>query len=159
MMRKRLAYILVAISLILGLVACGAPTETPVEEGSIWDTTPPTTPTNITETEPGKIAIVLLLYPYDRWKYQDSTGKVRLLPKITKLWFTWDAASDDSSGVASYQVSLDSYEFTDIGNVTSYSVPCRPGYPADDSHTFKVRAVDKAGNEGVPGRALPSQLT
>lgn len=151
MMRKRLAYILVAISLAVGLVACGAPTKTPIEEGSVSDTTPPTTPTNITETELGITCIVLLPTPYDRWRYQDSTGEIRLRPEITELRFTWDAASDDSLGVASYQVSLDSATFTDIGNATSYSVPCRPGRPPDGSHTFKVRAVDKVGNEGVPG--------
>lgn len=85
------------------------------------DTTPPTTPTNITKTTPDS----------------DDTPT-----------FTWDAATDVTSGVASYQVRIDSGDFTDVGNVTTFTVESalRGG-----SHTFEVRAVDGAGNTGIAG--------
>ena len=35
--------------------------------------------------------------------------------------FTWTAATDDASGVASYQARIDSASFADIGNVTTYT--------------------------------------
>ena len=85
------------------------------------DATPPTTPTNITKTTPDS----------------DDTPT-----------FTWDAATDVTSGVASYQVRIDSGDFTDVGNVTTFTVESalRGG-----SHTFEVRAVDGAGNTGIAG--------
>ena len=108
---KRLASILVAILLMLGVVACGAPA----------DTAPPTIPANITKTTPNSDNIPI---------------------------FIWDAASDDSSGIASYQVRIDSGAFNDIGNVTTYTAATAL---SDGGHTFEVRAVDKAGNEGICG--------
>lgn len=108
---KKLASILVAISLLFGLVGCS----------SVVDTTPPTTPGNISKTTPDN----------------DNTPT-----------FTWDAATDATSGIASYQVRIDSEAFTDIGNVTTYTVTIAL---SDGSHIFEVGAVDKAGNEGMPG--------
>jgi len=85
------------------------------------DATPPTTPTNITKITPDS----------------DDTPT-----------FTWDAATDVTSGVASYQVRIDSGDFTDVGNVTTFTVESAL---RGDSHTFKVRAVDGAGNTGIAG--------
>jgi len=61
--------------------------------------------------------------------------------------FTWDAATDTCTGVASYQVSIDSGSFTDIGDVTTFTVADDDAL-GDGSHTIEVRAVDNAGNEG-----------
>jgi beta-lactamase superfamily II metal-dependent hydrolase len=108
---KRLASILLAISLLFGLVGCT----------SVVDTTPPTIPGNISKTTPDN----------------DNTPT-----------FTWDAATDATSGITSYQVRIDSDAFTDIGNVTTYTVST--ALP-DGAHTFEVRAVDKAGNQGTAG--------
>lgn len=102
---KRLAYILVAISLVVGLVACGAPVSY-------------TTPTSIiTKATPNN----------------DSTPT-----------FTWDVASDASSGVACYAVGIDSGGFTCIYNTTTYTVT-EP--LSDGTHTFEVKAIDEARNE------------
>jgi len=108
---KRLASILLAISLLFGLVGCT----------SVVDTTPPTIPGNISKTIPDN----------------DNTPT-----------FTWDAATDAISGIASYQVRIDSDAFSDIGNVTTYTVST--ALP-DGAHTFEVRAVDKASNQGTAG--------
>jgi len=64
--------------------------------------------------------------------------------------FTWTAATDDASGVASYQARIDSASFADIGNVTTFTVTGANAV-ADGSHTFEVRAVDNAGNVGAAG--------
>ncbi|GAG42333.1 unnamed protein product, partial [marine sediment metagenome] len=87
------------------------------------DTTPPTTPTNITKITPDS----------------DDTPT-----------FTWDAATDVTSGVASYQVRIDSGDFTDVGNVTTFTVADADAL-STGSHTFEVRAVDGAGNTGIAG--------
>ncbi len=108
---KRIASILVAISLLFGLVGCNC----------VVDTTPPTTPGNITKTTPDN----------------DNTPT-----------FTWDAATDATSDIASYQVRTDSEAFTDIGNVTTYTVIT--ALP-DGAHTLEVRAVDEASNQGTAG--------
>lgn len=94
----------------------------------IVDTTPPTTPSNITKAS----------------EDTDNTPN-----------FTWDAASDATSGVASYQVRIDSGDFSDIGDVTTFTVA---NALSDGSHTFEVRAVDQAGNIGSAG-SLVFQVT
>jgi hypothetical protein len=86
--------------------------------------------------------------------YQDSTGKVSAPCRVEALEFTWNPATDDISGVASYQVRLFSAEFTDIGDVTSYRFAigcCSDLFPDRRiSNILEVRAVDKAGNQGIP---------
>jgi hypothetical protein len=149
---KWLTYIPVVILLIAELVVCEAITETPAEKSP--DTMPPSTPTNITMTEWRGCSIILLPTPYDQWMYRDSTGKVSAPCRVEALEFTWNPATDDISGVVSYQVRLFSAEFTDIGDVTSYRFAigcCSDLFPDRRiSNTFEVRAVDKAGNQGIP---------
>ena len=149
---KWLTYVLVVILLIAELAVYEAITETPAEKS--LDIMPPSTVTNITMTEWRSCGIIFLPTPYDRWMYRDSTGKVSVPCSVEALKFTWDPANDDISGVASYQVRLFSAEFTDIGNVTSYRFAigcCSDLFPDRRiSNTFEVRAVDKAGNQGIP---------
>jgi predicted phage tail protein len=58
--------------------------------------------------------------------------------------FIWVGATDEGSGVQSYLVRMDDSGWTDIGDAKSYT----HGAPLlDGSHTFQVKAVDKAGNE------------
>jgi phosphodiesterase/alkaline phosphatase D-like protein len=84
------------------------------------DSTPPTTPTNVAKTDSDR----------------DATPT-----------FTWDAATDATSGLQRYQVSVDSGGFANIGTDTTYTM--EDGTPlSDGSHTFQVRAVDRAGNAG-----------
>jgi len=68
--------------------------------------------------------------------------------------FTWSAATDDDSGVDHYLVAVASAAvptgavlWVNVGNVTTYTVATAL---SDGSHTFVVKAVDKAGNEGGP---------
>jgi predicted phage tail protein len=92
-----------------------------VMDSFTFDITPPTTPTNIEMTTPDT----------------DRT-----------LTFTWEAATDEISGVAYYEVSIDDALYTNIGNVTEYTHGIEL---ALGDHIFRVRAVDKAGNIGKPG--------
>jgi phosphodiesterase/alkaline phosphatase D-like protein len=90
--------------------------------GESMDRTPPSPPANLTKTTPDN----------------DNTPT-----------FTWDDATDDDSGVAYYLVCVDSGQVgqlsAHVGGATTYTF-----YDAisDGSHTFKVGAVDKAGNPG-----------
>jgi len=85
------------------------------------DTTPPTTPTNI----------------------KMITPDTDLTPT-----FTWQAATDEVSGVNYYEVSIDDAPYINIGKVTEYTQPTELSL---GDHIFRVRAVDKAGNIGKPG--------
>lgn len=96
----------------------------------IVDTTAPTTPGNVTRTTA-----------------DDDTTPT----------FTWDAATDTTSGVASYQVRIDSGDFSDIGNATTFTVADADALSAG-SHTFEVKAVDAAGNTGSSG-SLDFEIT
>jgi hypothetical protein len=149
---KWLTYALVVILLIAELAVYEAITETPAEKS--LDTMPPSTPTNITMTEWRGCSIILLPTLYDQWMYRDSTGTVKAPCRVEELEFTWNPVTDDISGVVSYQVRLFSAELTDIGNVTSYRFAigcCSDLFPDRRiSNTFEVRAVDKAGNQGIP---------
>jgi hypothetical protein len=125
-------FVAAIVTLLSGLVGCRG----------VVDTMPPGTPSNMTMTETGVGCIVTQIGPYERWRYPAPF-------EIEGLKFTWDAFSDDRSGVASYKVRIDSDAFTYIGNVTDYHVTIDA--ISDGSHTFEVGAVDKAGNEGMPG--------
>ena len=57
--------------------------------------------------------------------------------------FTWDAVD----GAASYEVKMDSGDYTNIGNVTTYTWPTAL---ADGSHTFYVRAQGQRLPGGQP---------
>ncbi|MBI2846687.1 MAG: PGF-pre-PGF domain-containing protein [Chloroflexi bacterium] len=75
---------------------------------------------------------------------QQTTGS-----NINTPTFTWDAAADTGSGVASYQVSMDSTaDYVGIGAATTYthatSLP-------NGTHVLRVRGVDNAGNIGTAG--------
>jgi hypothetical protein len=85
------------------------------------DKTPPSTPTGIVKTTPGN----------------DNTPA-----------FSWDYASDAGSGVDYYLVSVDDGEWTNVGNVVTYTLSTPL---SDGTHTLKVKTVDKAGNEGDEG--------
>ena len=85
----------------------------------VSDATPPTLPTNLAKTTP------------DNNKYPS---------------FSWTAASDATTGIASYKARFDSATFSDIGKVTGYSAT---NSLSDGSHTFQVKAVDVVGNEGA----------
>ena len=149
---KWLTYALVVVLLIAELAVYEAITETSAEISP--DTMPPSIVTNITMTEWRSCDIILLPTPYDQWMYRDSTGRVSTPCSVEELEFTWNPVTDDISGVVSYQVRLFSAEFTDIGNVTSYRFAigcCSDLFPDRRiSNAFEVRAVDKAGNQGIP---------
>jgi hypothetical protein len=85
------------------------------------DTTPPSTPTGIIRTTTDN----------------DNTPT-----------FVWDSATDADSGIACYLVSVDSGDWTLVGADTTYTLMSAV---SDGSHTFKVKAVDHAGNEGDEG--------
>lgn len=66
---------------------------------------------------------------------------------------TWGMSSDDpgdhvsiGTGIAKYQFQLDSWPITDAG--LSYTVTFSVDNSGNGPHTFKVRAVDAAGNSG-----------
>ena len=54
--------------------------------------------------------------------------------------FTWEA-SDNVSGVDSFQIRLDSSEWTDIGNLTSWAI----NGLSEGEHLFEVKAFDRLG--------------
>ncbi len=58
--------------------------------------------------------------------------------------FTWTAATDDESWVASYEMEVDGSDvWTDVGNVTTYALPTAL---AVGSHSVALRALDEVGN-------------
>jgi len=71
--------------------------------------------------------------------------------------FSWDAATDNDSGVDHYLVTLDGGGagnlWTVLGNVTTYTFDAALSL-CDGYHIFDVKAVDKAGNEGWPARLV-----
>jgi len=62
--------------------------------------------------------------------------------------FIWYAPIHAGSGIDYYLVSVDGGEWMNVGNVTTYTLNSAL---SDGSHTFRVKAVDKAGNEGDEG--------
>lgn len=61
--------------------------------------------------------------------------------------FTWDAATDDDSGIDRYEVNMDGgWIWMKVGDVTTYKWPAAL---CDGSHTFEVKAIDNAGNVGA----------
>jgi hypothetical protein len=90
---------------------------------TVIDNQPPSTPTNVHKTTP------------------DNDN----IPS-----FSWDAATDALAGVLEYSIEIDNGTWTGIGNVTSWT---SPDTLADGGHTFFVKAIDKAGNEGEPVQA------
>ena len=60
----------------------------------------------------------------------------------TQTW-SWTAATDATSGIQVYMVSIDGAIFTSIGNVTSYITNLSAG-----SHTLRLVVYDNAGNSG-----------
>lgn len=114
--------ILLSLTLIVGIVGCTQDSPTPTNGGTDGDTngdvTSPTSPGNPAKTSPDN----------------DSTPT-----------FTWEPATDDS-GVAGYLVSIDGADWSDIGNVTTYTCAT---VISDGAHTFQVRAVDGVGNKSA----------
>jgi hypothetical protein len=89
------------------------------------DTTSPSEPTNLLKTTP----------------CNDNTPT-----------FTWNAATDDDSGVDYYLLTIDGGVvgklWTIVGGVATYTLLSAFSL-SDGNHTFEVKAVDKAGNEGA----------
>ncbi|MGZ8437005.1 MAG: phosphodiester glycosidase family protein [Candidatus Limnocylindrales bacterium] len=63
----------------------------------------------------------------------------------------WDAASDEGSGVASYQLqrSIDGRAWTTIATPSSLTRSVILALPRDRTYRFQVRAIDRAGNVGA----------
>ncbi len=59
--------------------------------------------------------------------------------------FGWTPASDSGTGVASYDVSVDSAGWQNVGNALTF---IQPVVLAKGTHSFAVRARDAAGNTG-----------
>ena len=59
--------------------------------------------------------------------------------------FTW-SAPDELSGIAGYYYKIDGYPWVRI-NSTSLTLASQ----SNGQHTFSIKALDMAGNEGVPG--------
>ena len=122
-MVRTVSAILLCLALLLASADCGKSDESP-QDGQTADTTAPSAPTNLTKTTPNN----------------DSTPT-----------FTWDAATDDDSGVDYYLVTVHdggagSSIWGNIGNVTTHTVDTAV---SDGSHTIELKAVDGAGNEGT----------
>jgi hypothetical protein len=119
--------VLLCLALLLAPMNCGTSEESPQS-----DTTPPSSPANLTKTTPDN----------------ENTPT-----------FTWNSATDADSGIDRYLMSVDGGVaevaggagtvaglWVNVGNITS----CTLDYAlSDGSHTFGVRAVDKAGNVGA----------
>lgn len=60
--------------------------------------------------------------------------------------FIWSDATDGDSGVDYYLVIIDGGDWDSVGNITNYTLNTAL---ADGRHTFAVKAVDNAGNEGA----------
>jgi hypothetical protein len=116
--RQSVLALVLSVALVSGSLNCAASDESH-RDGVLTDTTPPGSPTNLAKTTPDN----------------DNTPI-----------FSWNAAIDDDSGIATYFVHVDSGEWVDIGDATAYT--CENGIP-DGSHIFEVKAVDEAGNQGA----------
>jgi len=84
---------------------------------TVVDNMPPSMPTNVLRTTPDN----------------DNTPS-----------FTWNAASDNLSGIAGYYVRIDDGDWTSVGDTTPWNSP----EVADGEHTFYVKAEDGVGNKG-----------
>jgi len=113
----------VSFALLCLALVLGLPGCAANEKASLVDKTAPSIPTNLTCTSP----------------CNDTTHT-----------FTWNAATDDDSGVDHYLVCLDGGGvgglWVNVGNLTAYTWGTAL---CGGSHTIEVKAVDKAGNEGM----------
>ena len=108
----RVIVLLLCLTLVFGLVACGI-------ADIVKDDVAPSTPT-ITKTTPDN----------------DNTPT-----------FSWNAATDDGTGVDHYEVNMDGgWIWMKAGDVTTYTWYAEL---SDGSHTFEVKAVDNARNAGT----------
>jgi len=127
---KGLAYIVMAILLIVGLVACGAPIETPSGESSLADTTPPLI-TNVSA--------------------RDFTE--------TATTITWSTDEPATSQVEyGMTISYGSTTPLDESLVTSHSVSLS-GLEPNTTYHFKVRSKDSSGNEAISGNYTSTTIT
>ena len=61
--------------------------------------------------------------------------------------FSWNAATDDDSGIDRYEVNMDGgWIWMKVGDVTTYTWPAAL---SDGSHAFEVKAFGNAGNVGT----------
>ena len=61
--------------------------------------------------------------------------------------FSWNAATDDGTGVDHYEVNMDGgWIWMKVGDVTACTWPAAL---SDGNHTFEVKAIDNAGNVGT----------
>lgn len=66
----------------------------------------------------------------------------------SSLLVTWNASSDAQSGVAGYRIEVDGVEVDPPGVVTTTGTSyLATGFSAGSTHTFKVAAIDNAGND------------
>ena len=94
---------------------------------SAGDSTPPTAPANLT-----------------------ATGQSQ-----TSIDLSWDAASDDGTGVDHYNVYEGSAKQTEVTGTTATLT----GLSADTSYTYTVTAVDGAGNESDQSNSVTATTT
>ncbi|MBU1021139.1 MAG: fibronectin type III domain-containing protein, partial [Candidatus Margulisbacteria bacterium] len=73
----------------------------------------------------------------------------------TQPTFTWEASTDNLTGVASYEINIDGSLITQDAT-TSYTPPSALSY---GWHTWRVRARDGAGNWGTPAAAWTFNVT
>ncbi|MBU0687849.1 MAG: fibronectin type III domain-containing protein, partial [Candidatus Margulisbacteria bacterium] len=73
----------------------------------------------------------------------------------TQPIFTWEASTDNLTGIGSYEINIDGSLITQ-GATTTYTPPSAMSYGA---HTWRVRARDRAGNWGTPAAAWTFNIT
>lgn len=109
-----------------------------------------------TLTPTGTVSAGVLAHPVTRAAPADTTvptqtGAITVgTVGSSSIQFTWPAGADNVA-VTSYETSLDGTNWTDRGNVLTYT---QTGLSASTSYTFRVRAKDAAGNVSTPALSI-----
>lgn len=88
------------------------------DPASAGDTTPPSVPTGLASSA-----------------HTDSSVSLN-----------WNASTDDSGSIASYEVWMNSSLLSNVGNTTSYTAT---GLSESTAYSFQVRAIDPSGNQSA----------